>query len=171
VAGLLKHLFGERPSVPVQTLPTDGWCDVPGIARMSLVWPWYAVPDPEPLVDAYGRSVGVTPTLELHAPRTDSDVVLIVWSEQGGGFVVGSEWASSVARLYNGSRIEADRVLQLNGAMGRLARLSDGRQTRWRIIVPRADRTIHMETSVPAHHADAYWAQVESMLATWGWDD
>lgn len=171
MAGLLKQLFGERPYAPRLTLPTDGWCQIPGVARMSLVWPWFEESDPEPLVDSYGRSVGVTPTLELHAPRSDADVIFVVWSEQGGGFVVGSDWAASVAKMYPGGKLETNLALQLNGAMGRLARINDGRNTHWRVIVPRHERTIYMEMSAPSQHADGYWVLVESMLATWGWDD
>jgi hypothetical protein len=171
VAGLLKQLFGEKPYAPMQTLPTDGWCQIPGIARMNLVWPWYSVPEPEALVDSYGRSVGVTPQLELHAPRSDHDIVWIVWSEQGGGFVVGSEWAASVVKMYSGGKVEANIALQLNGAMGRLARINDGRETHWRAIVPRHESAVHMEASAPSQYADAYWSHIETMLATWGWDD
>lgn len=89
MAGLMKQLFGsERPYVSTQRLPTDGWCDAPGIGHMNIEWPWYEIPDRQPLVDGYGRDVGVAPKLELHAPRSDQDVVLIVWSDSGGGFVV-----------------------------------------------------------------------------------
>ena len=172
MAGLIKQLFGsERTYVPTQRVPTDGWCDAPGIGRMNIVWPWYEIPDPQPLVDGYGRDVGVAPNLELHAPRSDQDVVLIVWSDSGGGFVVGSDWAASVAKMYAGSRVEMNSPLALNGAMGRVVRLNDQRETTWRMLVPRESTAVHIEVSVPSVHADAYWAQIETMLATWGWND
>lgn len=81
MTGLFKQMFGsERPYVLSQQLPTEGWAYVPGIGRMSLVWPWYDVPDPQQLVDSYGREVDISPQLELRAPRSDRDVVLIVLS-------------------------------------------------------------------------------------------
>ena len=172
MAGLLKQLFGsDRPYVPSKRLPTDGWCQATGIGRMNVVWPWYEVQDPQPLVDNYGREVGVAPKLELHAPRSDRDVVLIVWSDSGGGFVVGSDWATSMSKMYPGARIELNSPLALNGALGRVARFNDQRETTWRVLIPRETSSIHMEVGVPSVHADAYWAQIETMLATWGWDD
>lgn len=171
MAGLLRELFGgNRPHVPSQVLPTDGWCKVPGVARMSLVWPWYSVPDPQPLVDSYGREVGVSPTLELHGPRSDRDLVLIVWSEPGGGQVIGPEWAASVAHLYAGSKVEVNVPFALGGAVGRMVRIAEAAETTWRIIIPRHDLTVQLEVGVPRGHTDAYWAQLESMLATWGWE-
>lgn len=173
MAGLLKQLFGsDRPYVPTQRLPTDGWSQVRGIGRLNLVWPWWEVDDPAPLVDGYGREVGVVPQLELHAPRSDRDLVLIVWSEPGGGFVIGSDWAPSLAKLYgSGARLEVNSPILLNGAMGRLARLNDQNETTWRIIVPREATTVHVEVGAPSATAASYWAQIETMLATWGWDD
>ncbi|MGQ0631631.1 MAG: hypothetical protein ACT4P1_11345 [Sporichthyaceae bacterium] len=176
MAGLLKQLFGggDRAIVPAQLLPLDGSCTVPGICRLSLVWPWFEVPDRLPLVDEFDRDVGVTPVLELTAPRSDDDVSLIMWveavAEPTGETVVGPEWGSSVTRAYPGSRVEVNAPIALNGAVGRLARVSNGTRTAWRVIVPRFNSTVLLDVSVPAAHADAYWVQIETMLATWGWE-
>jgi hypothetical protein len=70
-----------------------------------------------------------------------------------------------------GGRIETNTPFALNGAMGRLVRVAASGQTTWRLIVPRQASVVQMETNVPSSHADAYWVQLESMLATWGWDD
>ncbi len=170
MAGLLQRILGlGQPYVPVQRLPTDGWCRADGIGRMNLVWPWFEVLDPQPLVDGYGRDVGVVPKLELRAPRSDNDAAVIVWVDTGGGFLVRSDWAPAVARLYPGARIEVNTPLALDRAVGRLTRLNDHKNTTWRVIVPRESITVQFEASVPSGHADAYWAQLESMLATWGW--
>jgi hypothetical protein len=165
----LGRLFGERSQSPQALLPTDGWCEVTGVARMSLVWPWYSHPDPTPLVDSYGRTLGVAPLLELRAPRSDRDVVLLVWAEPGGGFTIGPDWGESVGKLYARGRIQSQNPILLGGLAGRVARVGHGSETTWRLIVPRPDDVVQLETTVPTAHADAYWAQIESMLATWGW--
>jgi hypothetical protein len=173
VPGLLKQLLdARRTHHPVQALPTEGWCQGAGLGRMSLVWPWYAVDDPQPLVDAHGRDIGIRPAIEIRAPRTDCDLALIVWREPGGGIVSGAEWAAATARLHGGS-LDRTCPIAINGAMGHLARvrMPSGSDIVWRIIVPRDNATAHFEVSVPARHADAYWPQIDSMLATWGWDD
>lgn len=170
MAGLLKQLIDAfRTVTPQRSLPTDGWCELSGIARMNVVWPWYAVDDSAELVDSYGRGVGVTPLVELHAPRTDSDAVLIAWSEPGSDLAVGTDWAMSLARLYHG-RLEANSPISLAGLTGHLARVSHSQEMTWRVIVPRRSATVQISVTVPARHADAYWLQIESMLATWGWD-
>ncbi len=172
MARLLKQMLGiDRPFVPSQHLRPDGWCDISGIGRMSLVWPWYAEADPQPLVDSYGRDAGTTPKLALRAPRSDRDLGLIVWSESTSGVVVGPEWGRSVLALYPGSRMEQNSVLNLASALGRMARVADQRDTTWRVVVPREMYVVHMEVSVPTVHADAYWIQVETMLSTWAWSD
>lgn len=172
MAGLLRQLFGgDDVLVPRQRLPVEGWAHARGVARLSLVWPWYVVEDPQPLVDTHGRDVGVAPALEIRAPRTDRDVVLILWAESGGGgAVAGAEWAASVARLHGG-RVERQSKIALNGAMGHYVRISAGPEVTWRVIVTRHESVMHLEASAPASDADAYWVQIETMLATWGWDE
>jgi hypothetical protein len=168
--GLIRQLFGgNQIFVPRCTIPTDGWCQAPGVGRLNLVWPWYAVDEPLPLVDAFGRDLGITPAVELRAPRSDRDAVLILWAEPGGGGLVGPEWALSVARLHQAA-LESNAAMALAGVQGRLARVVAGAEVTWRLIFPRQDSVVHVEVSAPRAHADAYWVQVESMLATWSWD-
>lgn len=172
MAGLLRQLLGtDRPMVPSRRLPTDGWCEAAGLGRMSLVWPWYQNPEPQQLVDDHGREISLQPSLEIRAPRSDGEVVLVVWSGAGGGIVVGPDWAKSMAKMYPGARIDLNAPFALDGAVGRVARFSDAATTTWRLLVPRESAGLHLEVSAPAQQADAYWAQIESMLATWGWDD
>lgn len=169
--GFFKQLFGgSRIFIPSEHLPTEGWCQAPGVMRMNLVWPWYAIENPEPLVDSFGRDVGVTPCVEARAPRSDRDAVLTVWSDPGGGLSVPASWVASVARMYQGP-MEASGPIAIGGATGHLVRIANGADANWRIVVPRTQVTIQIEVSVPRAHAESYWVQVESMLATWGWDD
>ena len=137
---------------------------------MDTVWPWYSVDDPPELVDSYGRGVGVTPLVELHAPRTDNDAVLLAWIEPGSDLVAGTDWAMSVTRLYQG-RLEAHSPISLGGVPGYLARIAHVNDVTWRIIIPRRSATVQISAMAPASHADAYWLQIESMLATWGWNN
>lgn len=168
--GLFSQLFGARAFVPQQHLPTDGWCQANGVMRMSLVWPWYVVADRESLIDSYGRDAGVTPSVELHAPRSDRDASMIVWSDPSGGATeVPPTWAKAVARLYQGP-IQADSPISLGGQPGRMIRVANASQINWRIVIPRGTSVVQIEACAPAAHADAYWIQIESMLATWGWD-
>lgn len=171
MAGLVRQLFGgARTYVPKQSLAPDSWCSAPAVGRMSLVWPWSSVEDPAALRDLYGREVGVRPALALRAPRTDRDVSMTVWIEHGGAGVAGPDWAASVARAYQG-RLQSGARIALDGVTGHLARVTHGQDVTWRVIVPRFDRSVHIEMTAPLPHADAYWVQVESMLATWQWED
>lgn len=138
---------------------------------MDLVWPWYAIDIPQDLVDSHGREVGQTPKLEIRAPRSDQDALLVLWTGPGQpNAAIGREWAKSVARLYQGNLVR-ETPIALGGALGYLAEVSAGGSTTWRIVMPRQDSTVTLEAGAPAAHAAAYWAQIESMLATWEWDD
>lgn len=164
---MLDALRGNRALVPTASLPTEAWCEAPGICRISVVWPWYAVPQPEPLVDNHGRPT-VTPAIEIRAPRTDGVVALAIWTDQGGGFVVGPAWAGSLMRMYGG-RVEWDTALALGGLMGRLVRLRTATDVVWRLLVPREHDTVTAELRVPHADADGYWPHLETMLSTWSW--
>lgn len=171
MAGLIRQLLdARRTHHPFPRLPTDGWCAAPGIARLSLVWPWYVVENPERLVDSHGREVGIRPALELHAPRSDYDVVLIAWSEPGGGVIAGGGWAAGAARMHGGT-LDGNCPIVLNGAAGHLARIRTGRDIVRRIIVSRHESVVQLQLNVPAQYDDAYWLHVDTMLATWAWDD
>lgn len=170
MVGLIQQMLGPRPYVPIAHLPTEGFARATGIGHMGLVWPWFQVADPQPLVDSFGRDTGVIPALEVRAPRSDRDVALIVWSESAGGPSSAGDWATSVARMYREAVVVVNTPLRLNGAAGRLLRLDTSTESTWRVLVPRSATAVNMEVGVPRSHADAYWAQVESMLATWNWD-
>lgn len=169
---MLKQFFGSaRTLMPSQRLPAEAWCEAAGLGRMSIVWPWYQIAEPQPLVDEHGRELAVRPALELRAPRSGEDLVLVIWSGTGEGIVVGPDWGRSVVRMYQGARIEVNAPFQIDGVVGRVARFGDSTSTTWRILVPRESAAFHLEITAPVEHAEAYWAQIESMLATWGWND
>jgi hypothetical protein len=108
--------------------------------------------------------------MELRAPRTDGDAVLVVWIEQGLTPTNGSEWARAVARFYGGALVH-DVRLSLAGAEGHLARMRIGGEEVWRGLVASGAGVVHIEARCPDRFAEQYWMQVETMLATWVWID
>ena len=170
VGAISSALAGGRFKNVHSALQVDGWFIVPGHFRFGYPWPWRPSPDPASLVDDTGGESAADVFGALYAPRTTGQAALAVWRGTDSFRPVVQAAESRFAALYGGTGRGTRRV-RAGGAPALVIDIDvPGGDSVWRVLVSDNDQqVVHIEVRVPQPAAAGYRPHLDTMIASWLW--